>query len=51
MEYQIVYLDSINHPEKSFEKIVNSEIKKGWIPQGGVSVENGRHFYQAMVKE
>lgn len=35
------------------EEKVNKFIKKGWIPQGGISVDSapgGVWYYQAMVK-
>jgi hypothetical protein len=30
---------------------VNEFIEQGWIPQGGVAVDEFRGFYQSMIKE
>ncbi|MCT3048513.1 MULTISPECIES: DUF1737 domain-containing protein [Leuconostoc] len=36
----------------SLEKVVNLHIKEGWIPTGGVAVQEKYHYlyYQAMIK-
>jgi len=54
MEYKIVH-SFANLRESAFEQleeIVNSEIKQGWIPQGGISADNdARDLVQAMIKK
>jgi hypothetical protein len=50
MKYQVVRAACINRLEEKVE----SRIKKGWKPIGGVSVCGGyahAHFHQAMIKE
>ena len=53
MEYQVISADSI-FGEYGLTKKVNELCKKGWRPQGGVSVLSkgcSDYFYQAMVKD
>lgn len=45
MEYKIVTGRNIDN----LTVIVNNQIEKGWIPQGGVLI-NGMMYAQAMVK-
>ncbi len=48
--YKVLGAGSINRLEEKVE----SRLKKGWIPVGGVSVCGGyghAHFHQAMIRE
>ena len=50
MKYQVVRSGCMTRLEEK----VNSRLKKGWKPIGGVSVCGGyghAHFHQAMIKE
>lgn len=51
VEYQIVKSMS---PERLVER-VNWQIKRGWLPMGGVGIYGGAnfqaHWYQAMVRQ
>ena len=53
MEYKIV---SVNGNIRDLEVRVNSAIREGWQPQGGVFrytayTGGADHYYQAMIKE
>lgn len=45
MKYKILWSDSVD----ALEDDVNSHLKDGWLPQGGMQVV--RAFYQAMMKQ
>lgn len=55
MEYKIVHVfaGTRESAAEKLEKIVNSKIKQGWIPQGGVSSggDSDIVLLQAMVKK
>lgn len=51
MEYKLLKLATADY--HSFEKLVNDELKKGWIPTGGVYIhwQQDAHVYvQALVR-
>lgn len=51
MEYKLLKLITDDH--RMFEKLVNDELKKGWIPTGGVCIHwqlNARVYVQALVR-
>jgi hypothetical protein len=45
MEYKIIYASTLD----SVVEIVNSRIRNGWVPQGGICY-SGQRFYQAIIK-
>lgn len=49
MQYMVVFESN----QGKFEEEVNSRIKEGWVPQGGVSgaTSSGIFFIQAMIKK
>ena len=49
LQYMVVFESN----KGKFEEEVNSRIKEGWIPQGGVSgaTSSGIFFIQAMIKK
>jgi len=54
MEYKIVHVVSCHEiPTEELERVVNDEIKQGWIPQGGVAMHGADYvdLIQAMVRE
>ncbi len=55
MEYKIIHVfgGTSEHAAEKLEKIVNSLIKQGWIPQGGVSSggDSSLDLFQAMIKK
>jgi hypothetical protein len=48
MSVVIAYMLLEAESREQLETVVKDAIRKGWQPQGGVSVSNGI-FYQAMV--
>lgn len=54
MEYKIINLSESHYLD--FEKLVNQEIKKGWIPLGGIEIKQTKYegmydFFQSAVKK
>jgi hypothetical protein len=47
MEYKVI----MHHTQFVFEELVNNDIKRGWIPIGGVAKSQGTDFMQAMIKK
>ena len=53
MEYTIVIANTLSN----LETRVNEHIKKGWRPQGGITIQrnmqfnNVEYYFQAMIKE
>ena len=45
-EYRIIE----HHNLMEFTLTINSLLKEGWRPQGGVFKTNGSHYLQAMVR-
>lgn len=47
MRYMIIVVEDIIALEKS----VRSFINKGWVPIGGLAIDNNGKFFQAVIKE
>lgn len=46
MKYIILMSDTL----KVLQRAVNSMINEGYIPQGGITIDNTNSFIQAMIK-